>query len=723
MIDLLNPALLAGAAAAAAPLIIHVARRRQERRLDWGAMRYLMELLRASRARLQLERWVLLALRTLALLLLALLFTRPSVDAGATGIGRSGPVAAVLLIDDSLSSGHGGASSRLGRALDLARAYVDTLHPGDEVTVLPLSAIDAPPEDPLYDLEAVRTRLKSLRPTAVSSDLPALLSAGLERLQRHLNPAAELVLIADGIDDGWKSTDRARWQELRSRLGGGGPGAADGSRGRPRLVLLQPTATPEDDAWSVTAVTLDRSLVPASVPVDIRIRVQHRGRREPVPMRLQVEIDGRAISELPVVVGDGGSVDLTLRHVFPVAGPALIEAVLVGAGDALPADDRRALALRVEQALPVLVADATGSGDGPGLVVAAALDPQGDGHGLFAVRRIALDALDDAALVGVRAVVITEARSADNATISAVERFCAAGGGVLHSLGDRALPGANAWYRDGDGILPAAVEGPAEGQARPGRPQAGHPAMAPFAGGSADTLRAVEVRRWWRLRPASTQGGGQAAQVLLALDQGDPLIVSRARGLGRSAMLATGLGLEVSGLAAAPAVVPLLRGLVADLGSILLPARNLRPGDRLVYAPPLRAPGAAATASGPHGPVALEPTVWEGRSALRSPALPEIGAYRVQDGDASVLYAVAADAGESALDPLPDAVVVGCLGGLPVVRATDERDVRSAFAGADRGGVELWRWLALAALLVLAAEGLWSRRTVLGERRLAGNRA
>jgi hypothetical protein len=716
MIELLNPALLAGAAAAAAPLIIHVARRRQERRLDWGAMRYLEEVLRASRARLRLERWILLALRVLALLLIAMIFARPALEpAGGTAV-RQGRVAAVLLIDDSASSARGvGAATRLERAKDLARAYIDTLAPGDEVSVLPLSGITGPPEDPLYDLAAARERLAALRPTALASDMPALLAAGLDRLARHLNPTAELVLASDGLADGWRADDRGRWQELRARLGAaGGPGLADGTRGRPRIVLLAPRAAPAEDAWSVESVTVDRSLVPAGVPVDLRVRVRHRGDRAPAPVALRIAVDGRIIHEAPVEPAGGGA-EVAVRHVFADPGPALVEAALAGTGDDLPADDVRHLALRVERALPVVVADAAGQGAGPGLVVAAALDPAGDGGGLFAVRRIPVAALDDAALAGARCVVLA-APTADGAALAAVERFCAGGGGLLVILGPGSEALASAWWREGDGLLPARIAGPASGQARPGRPQIGHPAMAPFAS-AADTLRAVAVQRWWRLEGASAAAGGPAAEVLLALDSGDPLVVARQRGLGRAAALATGLDPDWSGFAAAPAVVPLLRGLIADLGSVVLPPRNLRAGDRLVHVPPGRAPGADAAASGPAGDLALAAATWEGRPALQSEPLPTAGGYRVRDGDASAAYAVTLAAGESALAPLDDAVREACLGGLPVISAEDEAAVRSTFSG-DASGRELWRWLLLAALLTLAAEGLWSRRTVVGERRL-----
>ena len=61
-----HPWMLGWLAAAAAPLIIHLLSKRKYREVPWAAMQYLLAALRKNSRRIQIEQWILLAVRTLA---------------------------------------------------------------------------------------------------------------------------------------------------------------------------------------------------------------------------------------------------------------------------------------------------------------------------------------------------------------------------------------------------------------------------------------------------------------------------------------------------------------------------------------------------------------------------------------------------------------------------------------------------------------------------------
>ena len=61
----------AGAAATSIPVVIHLLNRRRFRVKNWAAMEFLMAAMRRNVRRLKMQRWLLLLLRALALLLLA----------------------------------------------------------------------------------------------------------------------------------------------------------------------------------------------------------------------------------------------------------------------------------------------------------------------------------------------------------------------------------------------------------------------------------------------------------------------------------------------------------------------------------------------------------------------------------------------------------------------------------------------------------------------------
>src|SRR5436309_3854652 len=122
----LAPLMLAGAAAVTVPLALHFFYRARYRPLPWAPMKFLKEAIEQTSRRLKFQEWILLALRCLAILLLALALARPGMQsAGSTGRGES--VDAVIVIDTSYSMGaNDGDKSRLDRAKEAALAIIET---------------------------------------------------------------------------------------------------------------------------------------------------------------------------------------------------------------------------------------------------------------------------------------------------------------------------------------------------------------------------------------------------------------------------------------------------------------------------------------------------------------------------------------------------------------------------------------------------------------------
>ncbi len=713
MIEFANPALLGALAAAGAPLLAHLAARRRLPRQDWAAMRFLAQVLARHRRRLALQHWLLMALRMLALACLALALARPRLAAPDTpgdGLRPAGAaVAAVLCLDDSPSAVAEGAWERM-RAL--AHRYLDTLRPGDEVALVLGSQAEAPPADPLYDLAAVHARLDALRPADAASDIPALLAAGRRQLARHLNPHPELVLVSDGRADGWPAADDARWAPARPRPGTG-PG------GDPPVLLLAPAAGAVEDL-AVVALEADRDPVPAGRPVGLRVRVANPGARAVAGAAVRLAVDGRVVAERPLEVPAGGEVQVTMRAQFAPAGAHVVEAALAGLRDAMPADDRRTLALEAVAALPVLlVSDAGGEGLGGALgLVAAALDPGGDGGSFFALRRATPAELGDQPGLAAahRVVVVGGVRGLDARALAALARALAGGSGLLVCAGPE-LPAAASgpWWQGGDGVI-AAPPGPRRDCAgrRIARLDSAHPALAAFLGGDlAAAFPGGEVRACWTL-PRAGQGGAPADLAVLAeLDDGAPLCVLRRRGPARSALIACALDGGDGELPLRPAFVPFIRGLAAWLGAALVPPRNLEAGDALAWLPPDgRSPDAqAATLEGPDGALPLAVGAWEGRAALVSPPLLRAGAYVLRPGSGpAVRYAVCTAPAESRLRPLAPAAAAAALAPARVLAVQDPARLAALAAGGGAPSArELWRVLVVAALALLALELAWSR--------------
>jgi hypothetical protein len=98
----LYPLFLFGLAAASLPILIHLLNRRRLKRIRFPAVRFiLLSQKRISRS-YRLRHWLLLALRTLAVICLALLLANPIFQTGAGLFAGGGPVS--LLILDTCSA-------------------------------------------------------------------------------------------------------------------------------------------------------------------------------------------------------------------------------------------------------------------------------------------------------------------------------------------------------------------------------------------------------------------------------------------------------------------------------------------------------------------------------------------------------------------------------------------------------------------------------------------
>jgi len=100
----LSPIFLSLTTLASVPIIIHLLNRRRFIRIDWAPMKYLKLTIKTNRQRLRIEQLILLAIRTLAVLLLMIAIARPVLSANSlnwlTGHGRT---SRIIVIDDSLS--------------------------------------------------------------------------------------------------------------------------------------------------------------------------------------------------------------------------------------------------------------------------------------------------------------------------------------------------------------------------------------------------------------------------------------------------------------------------------------------------------------------------------------------------------------------------------------------------------------------------------------------
>jgi hypothetical protein len=136
-----NPWMLAGLAALGLPVLIHLLTRARPRRITFPPFKFLVEACAGQQAIHRLRTYILLALRTLAVLAVVLLFARPFLSPKDAGNVPGAERRAVLVLDASLSmKAVQGGVSLFARAQSEAAEVLRSLETGSEAAVVLLGA-------------------------------------------------------------------------------------------------------------------------------------------------------------------------------------------------------------------------------------------------------------------------------------------------------------------------------------------------------------------------------------------------------------------------------------------------------------------------------------------------------------------------------------------------------------------------------------------------------
>lgn len=496
----LAPALLALGLAATIPLVLHLLQRQRGPRIVFPALRYLQRAEREHATRIRLRQLFLLALRVLAVLLVALAAARPFLPFGGAG---HAPTSVVLVLDNSLSSA----------------AVVGEERVLDQLKVAALRSLEAAgPDDRFWLIRAGRW----WQPAVTGS--PAVVAEAVRRtepagggadLTAELERGASILAAEPG--------SRAREIHLLSDLQAAGLRTGLQRAGGPPIRVFRPTRTPSVN-WAVTAVEAGGGLAPRAgdrSAVAATVAVWRAGNGEPRPDPDPVAGDSVAIRlVLEGVIRAAAVAPAGAAAVLPFAAvePGLVGGYVEVDADALTGDDRRYFAMEIAPPPTVALTDSLP-------FVAEALEVL---ESAGRVRRVAPEAAE--------IVVAPGAVGAD-----AVRRGAAVL--LLPPSSPLELPAAN------ERLAAAGIP------LRLGSPRGGEARLDPGEAGLERMLGEARLREAYRLDRVA----GAQDTVLLRLRTGEPWAVAGAvEGGGRYVALATPLLPDAGTIPTSAAMLPLL---------------------------------------------------------------------------------------------------------------------------------------------------------------------
>ncbi len=656
---LFAPWFLAGLAAIGLPIWVHLLKRHKTDPKLFPSLMFFEPREQSSVKHRRLDYILLFALRTLMLILLALLFASPFIRRPANAIG--GKKLTVVAVDHSFSMR---AAGRLDKAKDEAQKVLAGLKPGDQAQVIALGGNVQALTQVVNDPAELRAAVASVQPGDSRASF-----GELARYLRTLSDAQKVPIEAHIVSDLQKSAMPPGFADLRVNPG--------------TTLVFHPVGGSAPN-WAVENVAAPRRVYD---PKRVRLQATVVGFGTNAAKRtVTLSLNGRDLQSKTVDVPENGRAQVEFLGLDAPYGFSKGE-VRIDSGDALAADDRFPFSVERSDPRKVLFVD-DGRRPRAELYFRAAIDSSGDGA--FQVDTQRPEGAAAANLSNYAFVVLSDLSEVPSGLESALERYVNGGGSVLVSLGpgstilprvpvlDDAIQSSNYASREGERFLTVTDL------------DAGHPVLR-----SVDRFNAVKFYQTIKVVPMKSR-------VLAKLNDGSPLVLERSIGEGKVLAFTSTFDNVSNDLPLHAAWVPFIVQTALYLGGggaeqpVNLPVDSyveLRTGDQQ---------GSAPEVLDPDNKRAL--TLEEATKA-RNFEVGREGFYEIKTASGRrSLVAVHADRRESDLTPIPQETLDLWKG----TGSTDTGGAAGAAGGADAGEKPwpLWPYILLLLLVVAVAESV-----------------
>jgi hypothetical protein len=507
-ISFLSPLFLIGAIAAAVPILLHLFHRKTEVVIDFPAVSLLKRAPVQQHRRRRLRELLLLALRVVALVLLAVAFARPYFA------GSAAPEAAplvVIAVDTSMSMT---APGQFDRAREAVKRAVDAAKSSEALALIGFNDAASVLVQPTTDRSAITAALSQMTPGSNGTRFRTALTRASELIGTR---TGRVVIVTDLQQAGWESNDDG--------------GLPDGVG-----VEVIPIAPPSGNLAVTSAERRDGRVVAS---------IQNYGSTDvKVPVRLTA--GGKEIAKSEVTIAPLGATDVELTGSLPSAGDA--EVRIADASGYQP-DNTRLVRLEPTPAIPVAIVVADPTGAVGGLYLERALAVASNG------REFDVDVLDGREVAGwtsrdtskIAAVFVLGTRTLDRAGRDLIKTYLTNGGQVFLAMGPDVDPGTLA------DVIGAKLSFATDPVQTPGATliasDGRHPIFRPFLNPSG-ALGDVQVEQHRRLNDQADR------TVLARFTGGDAALTEQSVGSGRLMVFTSDLDNQWSRFPLNPAFVP-----------------------------------------------------------------------------------------------------------------------------------------------------------------------
>ncbi len=539
----LHPLYLFGLLTASLPILIHLLNRRRMKRIRFPAMRFiLLSQKRISRS-YRIRHWLVLALRTLAVILLVLLLANPIFQTGAGLFASGGRVSLVILLDNSLSMTWSGDGTGFAQAKEAARLLIASLNDGDRATLIPthisgkeIFRLKEEKEVLLRDLEAIEI-----------ADGVANFNTALDKAYQLLSAPAgdkEIRLITDLGLTGWDQFSVAALKQYDPSI---------------PLKTIHVRANRKPLNGAVKEVKVGGNGVGVNVPLQVEAVLANFGAVEIKDLLVQLSIDGQTKEQKLATIPPMAEASVRFQSRLVKPGDHRGEITLKKEGFA--GNPRTHFALRAQDKLNVLVVDGdpqTALVRSETFFLSRALNPAGDQYAsLYLPTVIIADGLGTISLDAYQVVMLCNVATLSDAAAQKLRTYLSQGGGLMVFGGDRLQ--MESYNRQLAQVFHTRLTekklAPESAAEKVGNINFAHPALAQLN----DPILQESLggaRVWGYLR-----GDGAPKSALISLANGDPLVTEQKAGAGKVIFVATSADRDWTDLPVKTTYLPLIQGL------------------------------------------------------------------------------------------------------------------------------------------------------------------
>ncbi|AGA26203.1 BatA domain-containing protein [Singulisphaera acidiphila] len=597
-----NPALLWGLVAASLPIIIHLLNRRKFREVQWAAMRFLLAAIQKNSRRIRVENWVLLAIRTLVILLVVSAMAKPFLESlGALPIIAGQRTHHVLVLDGSLSMAYStGETTRWEQAKALAKQLVKDTRRGDAVSVVLMA--DPPRifiKDPSPNHSEVLKEIEGITLPHGGTDLAASFAAIDRVLEASPITQKEVVFLTDLQAASWRKPEGDKDEGLKRAV-------ANLSQRKTRSVVID-LGKAGDINRAVTELGLTPPIVTVGNSTLIRAVVRNFAPEKAEGVHVRLIVDGRLGPEETVDLPVGEDQAVVFRHTFGTSGDHDVEVRIDD--DPLPLDNHRWQAVPVREFLNVLLVDGhfkPEAFEAETDFLAAALNPASDSTGAPSAIRttvVAESQLSRLELASFDTVVLCNIAQFTESEVNSLDDYLKQGGGVVVFGGDQVVRENynRLLYADGKGLLPAAIGANVGDASKKNESAFGfaplgyrHPIIEEFANVPESVQASLTGTRIYEYQKLTLPKGSRA-KVALGFETGDPAVIEIPRYRGTVIQVATSADSGWTNWPAHPSYPPVMEKIVLEAAAGRLAERNVQVGQPLDQSLPASGASAAVT--------------------------------------------------------------------------------------------------------------------------------